>query len=199
MVENLTKTIAYICPYCSGVTQKQIGIFRFSGNSATELLCTDKNCHEACASIQATHDKYKIIVDCPICGESHCFKISKSAFWNKDIISFRCNNTGISIFFIGNKKLVTKAVDENNVLLEEMADEFDIHQENIELIFGIIDDLHRILNEGRISCKCGGQNIVPTFDDRGIMITCNDCGNKILLSPTPEVLDNLSGMGKFVF
>ena len=81
---------------------------------------------------------------------------------------------------------------------KEIANEFDIHQENIELIFGIIDDLHRILNEGRISCKCGGQNIVPTFDDRGIMITCNDCGNKILLSPTPEVLDNLSGMGKFV-
>lgn len=199
MIKNLTKTIAYICPFCSGVTQKQIGIFRFSGGRNAELLCSDTSCTEPCVTITQTTDKYKITVDCPICGEVHSYKISKSAFWNKDIFTFQCPNSAIDIFFIGTKAQVTKAVDENNDILESMADHFDDIPEDMNILFNILDDLHRILSEGRISCKCGGNMIMPDINDNGITLTCHDCGNSMLLSPTPDTIERLSGSGKFIF
>lgn len=199
MIENLSKTISYICPFCSGVTQKQIGIFRFSGDMPAELYCSDKMCNEPCAIITPGRDKYKIAVDCPLCGETHSFVISKSAFWNKDLLSFSCPNAGVDIFFIGKKSLVTEAVDENNKMLESIADKYDNSLEDSDVLFHILDDLHRILNEDRIVCKCGNHRITPVFDENGILLVCDACGNKMLLSPTEDTINRLSSTGKFVF
>ena len=199
MIENLTKTIAYICPYCSGVTQKQIGVFRFSGDRTTELLCSDESCTEPCVTVSPLNDKYKITVDCPVCGEMHTYKISKPAFWNEDIFTFQCPNSGIDIFFFGTKPLVTKAVDENNAVLEGIADSYGEIPEDLKIILGIIDDLHKLLSREHISCKCGCKAIIPKIDDNNIALVCPDCGNKLVLPATPAVVEMLSGSEHYEF
>ena len=129
----------------------------------------------------------------------HTYKISKSAFWNKDIFTFQCPNSGIDVFFFGTKPLVTKAVDENNAILESIADSYSEIPEDINVLFGIMDDLHRLLSGGRISCKCGGKTIIPKVDDNDIILTCADCGNKLVLPTTIDAIELLSESDHFEF
>lgn len=197
MVKGLSTTVAYICFACSGVTQTQIGIFKFSGNSPVELICASKSCRESCVSIVPSHDRYKINIECPVCSQVHAFTISQAAFWNTEINVFKCPESGISIFFVGNKKNVTEFVDENNRLLNQLADEN--MSDDIRRKMNLLETVDALLEEKQFCCGCGSKNVTPYFAEEGIVVKCDKCGNSTLLTSPEDLIDEFRKKGKIEF
>ncbi len=110
----ISRYIAYICPLCMQINMKNINIFEFSSHSPLELLCDVDECFEECVYIFRSKDKFKIEIECPVCGEAHSFNISSSGFIFKDLLTFKCPESNIDIFFIGDKNSVEKAVWEES-------------------------------------------------------------------------------------
>lgn len=113
-LNNLSRSIAYICPFCMQINTKNINIFEFSSHTPLKFLCEYDDCGEKCLYISRTKDKFKIDVECPVCEDVHSFIISSSGFLFKDLLTFKCPESNIDIFFIGDNEKVEKAVSEQS-------------------------------------------------------------------------------------
>ena len=183
MVWNYERTIAYICPGCSGITETSINIFHFSGNNPVKLICDDAHCGEFCASVRLSKDKYVIDTVCPVCGENHSFSVSKSTFWNKKLITFACPQTvDVEIIFMGEEKAVHDAVDETEPN-DEMVDDM--------ILAKFIDHINNMLCNGHIHCKCGNHRIIPALTDKELILSCDECDTQLSISMTAENILNL--------
>lgn len=166
MTYNYEQYIAYICPACSKISKEKVNIFNFSGSQAIELCCSEDDCYESTVVIHPGKDKYKISVECALCGETHVFKISKTAFWNRDIITFSCHEaSAIEILFIGKKNEVEKAV---HSFISAPTD-------YEHLLFGLANQLNTLLYSGHIRCSCGCTDIIPTTSDNRLILACAKC------------------------
>ncbi len=199
MVNKYLRAVAYICPYCSGITEMNINIFSFSGDSAVYLKCNDKICRESIGMITPHDDKYKISLLCPLCDEVHTYTISKASLWSLDYLSFSCPNSGIDIFFSGERKRVLDAVNENNRMLDELADEYERRQSELSLKSRIVDLLKKKSQHNKVRCKCGSSNVkLFDFQDK-TFIRCSECGREFSITASYEVADKLSDDSTFIF
>lgn len=189
MVNSLSKTIGYICPVCYSTTIAPIGIFKFSGNSGAELLCSDTRCRHKCGSLIPQGDKYKIVIDCPICTETHTFMLSQAAFWNTPLLTFQCPNSAIDIFFIGTKQKVSDAVDENNRMLNDLADSQGLDE--LEFFGSLFDLIENAAKTKRLVCRCGSNNVSPELSDDGVVLVCKKCGHSRLLNPESVLAEKI--------
>lgn len=192
MVESLNRFVAYICPECSGISDCNINIFDFSGNKCVDLKCIDKYCKTQAVILSMKNDKMKIDVYCPVCTQNHTFTISKNAFWSNDIITFNCPNSGISIFFAGNKKSVIDAVNENEKMFEDTEELTENLTNELHIILHTLDALHKVMNEKRLICKCGSRNLFPLFQSDQMYVLCEDCKKKYPITPSADLLDLLT-------
>lgn len=178
MVLNYERTIACICPGCSGITETHINIFNFSGNRSVKLVCDTANCGEFCASVRLSKDKYVIDIVCPVCGENHRFSVSKAAFWNKKLITFTCTETtGVEIIFIGEAQAVYDSVDETEPD-DEIVDDM--------VLAKFIDHINNMLCNGNIHCKCGNHRIIPALTNKELVLSCDRCNAQLSVSMTAE-------------
>lgn len=197
MIKSLSKTIAYICPFCYTSNQFQIGIFKFSGGASADLFCAEDTCRHPCGKIIPVHDKLKIITDCPICGEVHTYMLSQNALWNAELMTFTCPNTGVNIFFIGTKANVTRSVDENNRMLSEIADEESDNE--FFMMQEMFEKLQDALNKKKISCRCGCKEILVDFASDELILKCEKCGNTKRLSPFEPQVNMFFSQNKIIF
>lgn len=109
-LNKVSRYIAYICPLCMQINTKSVNIFKISSSSPIEFLCSFDDCLEECVYISRLKDKFKIEIECPVCGEIHIFKISSSGFLFKDLLTFKCPESNIDIFFVGDNENVKNAV-----------------------------------------------------------------------------------------
>jgi len=193
MAIRYERTIAYICPGCTEITVSFINIFVFSDNSVLQLKCDDEDCNALCVSIHLSKDKYVIDMACPICGENHRFTLSKSAFWNKDLISFTCPNTlDADIIFIGENEYVLKACDE---LYAEPDD--DLPDEYV--LYELVEHINDMIYNNKIHCKCGSHTILPILEDEALTLICDNCDSKISFNLTQaDVFDILKSHELFI-
>ena len=188
MIQKLNQSVAYICPECSMVTERKLNIFDFSGIKSFELLCGDKKCKKCIGCISEYHDKYKISLSCPFCGDRHDFTINKSSFWQRDYFAFKCNQTNFDLFFIGNSDNIKKAVKQQEEMFSDMEEDF---AEDVPLLYEILLRLQEMQEDGLIVCSCGSTNIIPEPVSNGIMLVCGKCGAKKLIPTTEEEYDIL--------
>ena len=123
MLLNYDRTAACICPFCSSVVEKPVSMFDFSGGTTVEIECDDGGCGEYCAEITPKGKKYKIEVECPVCTERHTFSVMGDNLWNKKITALECPETGMDIFFFGERDAVLKLANECVELYEDLAEE----------------------------------------------------------------------------
>ena len=125
MIVKYERTAAYICPFCSNLTKKKISPFDFSGREQKPLLCSTLGCREECAKISFKNDKYKITVECPICGDAHAFTAQSAKFWNKKLLTYKCPVSGIDIMFFGEEDAVEKTVTERSGEYADIIPDYD--------------------------------------------------------------------------
>lgn len=180
-----------MCPFCSSTTVEYIDVFSFSGNCGITLNCSDVYCKEKCVIISQKSEKYIIIVDCPVCGETHSYPISKSAFWSRELLEFECPNSLISVFFCGEDIPVKEAVVRNEKDIAEFSESLEDFSDEIKIVFETLDILHELLSKESLVCPCGCNSILLEMSNDGIILLCEACETKHKITPSHELLNKL--------
>lgn len=188
MIENLDRFIAYICPDCSGISDMTLNVFNFSGKKGVSLDCEDKLCNGKTGTLHMKDDKIKLSVKCPVCAEAHTYSVSTNAFWSKDLITFDCHNSGITIFYAGNRETVLDAIDESEKMYDLFEAEPELLTDELKLILETLDALHYVMEEKRMVCKCGSRNMFPVFESDKMFVECEDCKQRFPIVPSAELL-----------
>lgn len=190
---DLKRIVAYICPFCSNISSKALSVFNFSGTERVKLICPTHGCHETCVYITQKNSKYKLDIECPLCGETHSYSISKENFWHKPLITYKCPVAGIDIFFAGERKEVENTLDENSDVYSDVIDDFDNDEEDasFNLLYAIIERLHILKDKHHISCACGSEDVELNIINGNIIITCICCNKSKVIEATEENLTRL--------
>lgn len=196
MLIDLKRTVAYICPFCSNISSKSLSIFNFSGVDKLQLICPTHGCHELCVYITQKNHKYKIDITCPLCGETHSYTIDKEHFWNRPLITYKCPAAGMDIFFAGERKKVEKSLDENADMYSDIIDDIDNidadpEDSSINLLYSIIERLHILKDNNKISCVCGEEDIDLNIVGGNITLTCPNCRKSRTLETSENTLIQL--------
>lgn len=180
MLVELKRMVAYICPFCSNVSTKIMSVFNFSGTEKVNLICPTHGCHENCVTITQKNSKYKLNIECPLCGGTHMYSIAADTFWNKPLIAYKCPVAGINVFFAGERKNVENALDEFADVYSDVIDDIedigdDIKSSPFDIICELIECLNTLMNKGLISCTCGSREIEFDIQDKQVILRCTHC------------------------
>jgi len=189
---DLKRIVAYICPFCSNISSKALSVFNFSGTDKVRLICPTHGCHEVCVYISQKNSKYKLDIECPLCGEKHSYTISKEHFWHKPLITYKCPVAGIDIFFAGERKMVEQVLDENSDVYSDVIDDFDDDEDtSFNLLYAIIERLHNLMDSHNVSCVCGNEETELNIVNGNIIITCKKCKMSKVIEADEETLTRL--------
>ena len=201
VLKNTEATIAYRCPHCGSGILSMVGVFALSGDMI-KLKC---DCGRSELVMQKTNDdRLRLTVPCMFCPKPHQFVITKTAFFEQELISFPCQMTGLDVCFLGKKEAVMEALDESEKqildLLKEAGygdvtslaevtglsdDDADEEDRDVnftdnhiyDMVLFVVRDLEE---EGKIRCRCTEQGDTGDYDivcDRDrIFVTCKKCG-----------------------
>ncbi len=189
MIKEFKKSIAYICPYCSSISIRDINLFDFSGSDTTPFSCA-KNCDEDCITITPKKDKYTISINCPMCDDPHVFNIKKITFWKNNFFVLTCPDTGIGILFIGEYAKVKAEIERQEEMFVKMNEEFSISEE-LNVIFNAVERINDLAKKGDISCSCGKSEISIEIDNENITLCCRNCGKSKDFPSNEDTLDML--------
>lgn len=199
MLVDLKKMVAYICPVCSNISSKFVSVFNFSGRDKISLICPTHGCHEVCVNITAKGAKYKIAVECPLCGANHSYTISQDSFWHKKLMTYKCPAAGMDIFFTGERREIEKTLDENSDVYSDIIDDFEIDGDNeFGLLFSIIEQLHKLRSQRQIACVCGGEDTEINIVNGNIILSCTRCGRSKVIEATEEILARLLNSSRII-
>ena len=193
MLVDLKRTVAYVCPFCSNISSKILSVFNFSGTDGIQLICPTHGCHEVCVYITQKNNRYKIDIECPLCGERHSYSISRESFWHKSIITYKCPVAGIDIFFAGEEAEVERRLNDSTDMYSDIigdsAPEED--EETFNLLYAIIDRLHKLHERHRISCVCGHEEIDFNIVNGNVILTCTRCKKAKVIETSEDALTRL--------
>lgn len=201
MLVELKRTVAYICPFCSNISSKILSVFNFSGAARVKLICPTHGCHETCVSIHPNKNtKYKIDIECPLCGETHSYTVSYENFWHKKLLTYKCPAAGIDIFFIGERQEVERILNESNDSFAGIMDDLDTENETdtFNIIYEMIERLHTLMDHHKVSCTCGSEDHAMTVTDGNIVLTCRRCKNSKVIETNEENLTRLLNVNAIV-
>ena len=143
MIKDKTTTIGYHCPQCGIPISSAVNIFAFSApGNLIKLKCP---CGASELTISITREKkFRLIVPCIVCPNSHTYTISSSVFFERDLFAFTCKFTALNICFIGKSSNVMEAIKNNEQELLEMFaeydDSFDPETSDLSDVFAMNDD-----------------------------------------------------------
>ena len=199
MITDLTTSILYICPECSSSSLKTLSAFEIKKNEPLSLTCSKTNCSYANADIQLLKDKYKINIDCPICGDEHSFTLSKKTLWNKDFLILNCPQSGFGVLFIGKDKsrLIQEYAAQAEVIAGIIAANDEAYDE-LDILFEIIETLNSFAQNGAIHCSCENENIAININTDSATLSCKNCGKSITFNAQIDVLKSLSEVDEII-
>ncbi len=170
ILKSKESNIAYRCPKCGEMVFSVVGIFSLSGD-LMKLKCS---CEQSELKIEYTRErKIKITVPCLICGEDHTFVISSETFFERDIFTYSCPYSGVTLCILGSADNVKTEAEKSDRELIELLHSAGI--EDAETLIGAreADDaehdsklpdpemesvVHLMLceleDEGAIKCRC---------------------------------------------
>lgn len=198
MLVDLKRTVAYICPVCSNISSKYISVFNFSGTPKVRLICPTHGCHEECVTITPKNGKYKFDIECPLCGGTHSHSINAESFWHKKILTYKCPAAGMDIFFSGERREVERMLEDNSDIYSDIVDDFDDDETEFNILFAIIEQLHKLSDEHLISCSCGSENISMNVMSGSVILACPRCGRSTVIESSEENLTRLLNTNQVV-
>lgn len=176
MLVVTTTAIALRCPGCGRIKYHSLSLFSFSANKSIQFAC---DCGQTVLSI-STRDRrvFSFQVECLMCEGRHFYQFFLKDIWSQRVLSLVCSETGLEVGFIGPREEVRRCIASQERSLREMAEDlgFSDYFENPEVMYEILDCLHKIAESGGLSCQCGNFQIeVEIFAER-VELRCPDCG-----------------------
>ena len=175
MIIQTTNAVALRCPDCGKIKYHVLSFFAFSGKKPVRFSC---DCGAQLLSITTKDRKlYYLQLDCLMCEMKHLYHYLFKDLWSSEVLSMFCEETGLEVGFIGPRSKVRKCIAKQERSLREMAEDlgFSDYFENPEVMYDILDELHKLAAEGKLSCQCGNMDVeVEVFADR-VELRCPTC------------------------
>jgi hypothetical protein len=172
-----TTALALRCPECGKIKYHSLSLFSFSAKKTLRLTCA---CGAPLLVISTRNRKvFYFQVECLMCEGTHLLEFFLKEIWSGSVLSLVCNETDLEIGFIGPRDQVKKRIANQERSLQEMAEDlgYSDYFANPEIMYEILDCLHKIAEDGKLSCQCGNQQVeVEIFADR-IELRCAGCGS----------------------
>lgn len=175
MLINTQTTLALRCPHCGKLDFYALSRFSCSGGSIAKVNC---ECGAGLLSVcQKGKGIFRLQVDCVMCETKHVLSYKSVELWNSEVLTIKCESTGVDIGFIGNKDAVLKSVKRVDRSLREIAEElgYDKYFVNADIMYQVLDLLRKMTDEGRMSCGCGSGHVeLEVYPDR-VELLCPQC------------------------
>ncbi|MDH7576622.1 MAG: hypothetical protein QHH75_02125 [Bacillota bacterium] len=176
MLVSTTTALALRCPNCGKIQYRALSLFSFSAQKTVRFNC-------ACGApllLISTKDRkiFYFQLECLMCEGRHILQYSLREIWSSRVISLTCEETGLEVGFLGPRDQVKKCIANQERSLREMAEDlgFADYFTNPEIMYEILDFLHKIAEEGNLSCQCGNLQLeVEIFAER-VELRCSSCG-----------------------
>lgn len=175
MVEEASRTIAYICPSCRQSVVVERSVFQLAA-AANELPCP---CGKSALRLELMGDRVKLNVPCLFCQEEHTVACSSKAFLHERALAFSCAASGLDCCYVGEEEAVYAAVkrlEEAVDKLEQEAGEKGTFLDDI-VMHEVLSELKDIAQRGGISCACGSKQWKLEVNYSSVDLFCNDCGS----------------------
>jgi len=175
------------CPYCGEIGCYDISIFSFSGSKSLKFKC---ECGADIAVI-GTKDrkKYWLQLECGYCMGRHIFYYNRKQLWEAEFLPLVCEETGLDIAYIGDEEIIKQAMETGENSLAEIAENlgFSDYFVNPDVMYGVLDHLNFLAEEGRLFCRCGNLNIeIEIFPDR-LELKCGCCSSSGVIMAQDEM------------
>ena len=121
-----TRYIAFRCPDCGVAIIQEISLFTLSSGEVLRRC----SCGESVLSVKYNKNRevVNLNVPCIACPNPHPYQVSAKTFFGDDMFVLQCTDSGLDIFFVGDKDEIVKAVEKNT---EELQKLFELlEQEN---------------------------------------------------------------------
>jgi len=163
------------CPSCGDISYHDLSMFSFSRSRSTKLECT---CGKTIVYMGTKDRKhYWLQLECSFCEGRHIFYYHWKDLWNGDVLSLVCDESGLDIAYIGPEKKIEKAIEDGEKSLAKMAEDlgFGDYFTNPEVMYGVLDYLNQLAEDGSLFCQCGNFNIeIEIYPDR-LELRCEYC------------------------
>ncbi len=174
MVEEASRTIAYICPSCRQSVIVERSVFQLAA-APNELPCP---CGKSALRAEMMGDRVKLNVPCLFCQEEHTVSCSAKAFLHENALAFSCSASGLDCCYVGEEKPVYAAVsrlEEAVDKLEHEAGEKGTFLDDI-VMHEVLSELKEIAQRGGVSCSCGSKSWKLQVNYSSVDLFCGDCG-----------------------
>ncbi len=176
MLVATTTALALRCPNCGKIQYHALSLFSFSVQKTIRFTCT---CGAPLLLI-STKDRrvFYFQLECLMCERRHLLQYFLKDIWSSQVLSLTCEETGLEVGFVGPREQVKKCIANQERSLREMAEDlgFADYFTNPEIMYEILDALHKIAEEGNLTCQCGNPQIeVEIFAER-VELKCPSCG-----------------------
>lgn len=199
MLVATTTALALRCPGCGKIQDRTLSLFSFS---AQKSLCIACDCGEQILSISTKNRKvFFLQLSCLMCEGRHLYQYLIKEIWSTEVISLICEETNLEVGFIGPRKQVRKCMTNQERSLREMAEDlgFSDYFHSPEIMYEVLDRLHKIADSGHLSCHCGNTEIeVEIFQDR-VELRCSVCGVLgVINAAARDDLDTIKNAGEIM-
>ena len=187
MMETL-RSFGYICPKCGKAQVHQRSRFALSA-AAARMEC---ECEKSALQVETDGIKFRLLVPCGVCGESHQAECSAENLLEGRGIGLACPKTRQLCCYIGEEQDVMSAMENLALRVEKDKSESDEAFTDNVIMYEVLSELKDIAARGGISCACGSKNYSLEVHDTAVDLTCRACGGTLRLNAvTDEDLDRL--------
>lgn len=179
MLIPTTTVIALRCQFCGRMSFQGLSLFQFSRTRSHRFECT---CGEELFSIISKDRKvFWLQFICSMCESRHVIRLAKREIWSSQVFDLYCEDTGLEVGHTGPREAVRQRVQEQDKTLAEMAQQlgFTDYFENPDVMYQVLEHLHKIAENGNLYCSCGNQDVeIEIFPDF-VELRCDHCLAKV--------------------
>lgn len=199
MVDEVKRTLAYICPVCGKTVIMERSVFQLAAGK-NELPCP---CGESALTVDMMGDRCNITVPCLFCGKDHVVSCSTHALLHEKTLAFSCAASGLDCLYIGEEEPVFAAMKRLEEAVDKLIADNDSEEKNtfldplvMEEVLGEVKD---IASRGGISCACGSKEYGIKVSYSAVDLICAHCGATLRLpAATADDIDDICCKTKLV-
>lgn len=207
-----TRYIAFRCPDCGVALIQEVTLFSLSSGEVVRRC----SCGESALRVKyiKNRDTVSLDVPCIACPKAHPYQVSAKTFFGDDMFVLQCTDSGLDIFFVGDREEIVKAVEQNTLELQKLFelidreehgqecedDECECHRQNENNVktdeyeyydavvtSGMLYLLKELADSDKINCPCGKKELILDVGYDVMEISCDACqARQVLRAMTDE-------------
>lgn len=182
MLVQTERTLALRCSACGRLAIQPFSLFAFSKGRTHSVECP---CGFRIALLNHRSRIPRTTFTCVVCEASHPQELRR--LWVRELISLRCQATGVDVGYIGTEERVREAIAGDGSLESLLFDpECEGYFANPKVMHEVLSAVQAMAEVGRVRCACGADRVELDIYSERIELICSACGGATSLSGATE-------------